>query len=578
MPRLGPDDKKPSVAGRDVPASPPDSSGHRGPVGSTASSPSHHLSVDTGTNPALKRRSDSHGSHDAPRPADLPASRSSILNMGPVEDSDDEADADSGASHHGSYLHTHAYGHDHYNNPSTHQRSSPFHSPWSSQSNLSLVSTLTNIYYSIHTITRAFVRANAGLLLVFASGLFFSFMNLGAKFLATWSQNIPLLELIGIRMVITGVCCVSWMYWKKIPYPVLGPPGIRYLLVARGVTGFFGLSGMWLSLRWLSLSDATAITFLQPSFVSFAGFLLLKEAVSLREAFAGVFALSGVVLIARPKFLFGTPSGARLPADDVTPGERLLGVGVVLGGVAIGGLSIIVIRYIGTRAHALQTISYFSACCVVVAVVGSLITREPWVIPTDPMWALGLFGIGISGFIGQALLTMGLQLETASRGSIGLYIQIIYSVVLERIFLHHEPTVLSIIGTCIIMTSAIYIAVTKNSGQIAGGSTASITSAVEPLLPTSSPTSRTNLWAQRHRASPSGGGREYASLPTDVDMDAEELDDASSGKLTSVHSRGALPPLSTTTLGTNPTPGAGDNEDEGWSPLSPFTPKASARS
>lgn len=80
--------------------------------------------------------------------------------------------------------------------------------------------------------------------------------------------------------------------------------------------------------------------------------------------------------------------------------------------------------------------------------MGSIVLHVPWVLPTDPLWSLGLIGIGIAGFIGQVksicsldnplgnmilidwlpylkvLLTKGLQTETASRGSIGLYVQV----------------------------------------------------------------------------------------------------------------------------------------------------------
>lgn len=44
---------------------------------------------------------------------------------------------------------------------------------------------------------------------------------------------------------------------------------------------------MYYSLQYLSLSDATAITFLQPSSIAVAGFLILHEPLRLREVLAG---------------------------------------------------------------------------------------------------------------------------------------------------------------------------------------------------------------------------------------------------------------------------------------------------
>ena len=50
---------------------------------------------------------------------------------------------------------------------------------------------------------------------------------------------------------------------------------------------FFGLCGIYFSLQYLSLSDATVLTFLVPIFTGFSGALFLKEPFSLRELLAG---------------------------------------------------------------------------------------------------------------------------------------------------------------------------------------------------------------------------------------------------------------------------------------------------
>jgi drug/metabolite transporter (DMT)-like permease len=50
---------------------------------------------------------------------------------------------------------------------------------------------------------------------------------------------------------------------------------------------FFGLSGMYCSLQYLSLSTATVLTFLSPFATAIAGALLLHESLSIRELAAG---------------------------------------------------------------------------------------------------------------------------------------------------------------------------------------------------------------------------------------------------------------------------------------------------
>jgi drug/metabolite transporter (DMT)-like permease len=90
----------------------------------------------------------------------------------------------------------------------------------------------------------------------------------------------------------------------KVPDPFLGPKGIRLLLAFRGFSGcvvlfiaiesvptaphrFVGLFGLYSSLQYLSLSDATVLTFLTPFTTAIAGALILKETSTRKEAFAG---------------------------------------------------------------------------------------------------------------------------------------------------------------------------------------------------------------------------------------------------------------------------------------------------
>jgi len=231
---------------------------------------------------------------------------------------------------------------------------------------------------------------------------------------------------------------------------------------------FFGLFGIYYSLQYLSLSDATVLTFLAPFTTGIAGALLLNESFTRREALAGLFSLFGVVLIARPTFIFGD---AVLSADpdanngrDIekgTPTERLVAVGVALVGVLGATGAYTTLRAIGKQAHVLNSLVAFSTICVTAGTIGMLGLRIPVVVPTRWEFLLFLAMIGIFGFMAQALLTMGLQHETAGRGTMGVYVQIVFATILERIFFNSAPSILSIVGTVIIMTSAIYIAFTK---------------------------------------------------------------------------------------------------------------------
>ncbi|KAF9242862.1 hypothetical protein BU15DRAFT_72512 [Melanogaster broomeanus] len=312
-----------------------------------------------------------------------------------------------------------------------------------------------------------FMEANSGMLLILLSQLFNSLMYFSVKILNQLDIPVPALEIIAIRMIITYIFCMLYTNIMKIPDPFLGPKGVRLLLVCRGVTGFFGLFGPYYALRYLSLADTTVLTFLSPMVTGVVGHLIMKESYSIRQALASLCSLSGVVLIARPPFLFGNSLSGNEGSDDspanATPEERLVAVAIALVGVfGITG-AYISMRAVGKRAHPMHSITYFSLWCIVVSSTSMVVMKIPVVYPTNWQWAAMLLMVGVFGFSSQTLLTMGLQRETAARGSMTIYVQVVYAVILEGVFFGTLPSLFSIIGAAIIIASAIYVILTKQA-------------------------------------------------------------------------------------------------------------------
>jgi len=316
---------------------------------------------------------------------------------------------------------------------------------------------------------RQFVADNLGLLLVLASQMFFSIMNVVVKQLHNIDTPISTFQVIIARMGITYIFSLAYILATKIKDPILGPKEVRPLLIFRGVSGFVGLFGVYYSLQYLSLSDATVLTFLSPLCTAIAGALFLNENFRRSQALAGVVSLVGVVLIARPPFLFGglggkISDGVTLTSNG-TPTERMIAVGVALFGILGATGTYTSIRAIGKRAHALHIMSYFSLLCVIVASIAMVVTRTPFVIPSRLDWFSLLILIGIFGFIAQVLLTMGLQRETAGRATMAVYTQIVFATIFQRIFFNTTPPWLSIIGTILILSSALYVALMKEKSK-----------------------------------------------------------------------------------------------------------------
>jgi len=300
---------------------------------------------------------------------------------------------------------------------------------------------------------------NIGLFFIVLSQFFNSIMVVSTKLLETdpeFDEPIHPFQILFVRMIITFIGCFAYLkYWKK-ETEIFGPKNIRWLLVLRGLVGFVGVFSMYYSLMYLTVSDAVVITFLVPSVTGFLAWMVLGERWTLVEAMGGLVSLLGVLLIARPSFIFGESSSSKdHNIETSNPEERLLATSVALCGVIGASGVYIVIRFIGKRVHSLVTVEYFAALCVMISLGGIVVVpglsfKTPH---TSRQWFL-FFALGISGFFMQFLLTEGIQREKASRASAMLYTQMVYAIIWEVIIWHHLPNIWSWLGIFIILGSA----------------------------------------------------------------------------------------------------------------------------
>ncbi|WVF72640.1 hypothetical protein IAT40_007458 [Kwoniella sp. CBS 6097] len=330
---------------------------------------------------------------------------------------------------------------------------------------------------------RNFISQNIGLSLVACAQLFFVLMNLTVKYFLS-TTPISALTLIFVRMGITAFFCVgSLLFVVKDENPVLGPKGIRTMLFLRGFCGFVGLLAGYQSLRGLTVSDSVTIQFLTPSVTALFGYLFLKEKMTWREVVAGLFCLSGVLLVSRPPFLFGGEGnngevlepdegsgGTRLnlPPAPVIPGEgdtegivtpsRSVSVMWALVLVLSTSSAMITIRKIGKKANALHSIGYFSYLCTICCGFALIVDPRPLVWVKSAKEAFLIVAIGIFGFTAQTFLTLGLQREKAGRAGLATYLQVVFALVLEFVLWQTIPSFLSTLGTTIILTSAFWAA------------------------------------------------------------------------------------------------------------------------
>jgi drug/metabolite transporter (DMT)-like permease len=275
------------------------------------------------------------------------------------------------------------------------------------------------------------------------------------------------------------------MWWKGIPDFPWGKKEVRWLLVARGFSGFFGIYGMWYSMMYLPLADATVITFLAPGVAGILCYFALREPFTKSERIATAVALLGVILIARPVSLFMaliSPKDQVVDAPEQVDGgfpsleheptaeERLLAVGVALLGVLGAAGAFTSIRTIGKRAHPLISVNFFGMACTIICVLTLILAptlniSQPhlrWITPKSWKGWFLLLWIAVPGFIMQYLLTSGLAADKSNRANAMIYTHMLFAVSFDRWIFGQSMSMTSLAGCALILGSAITVVLTKN--------------------------------------------------------------------------------------------------------------------
>lgn len=275
-------------------------------------------------------------------------------------------------------------------------------------------------------LTASWIR-NKALALMLLAQMFGTSMNVLTRILeqeGNSGKGMHPFQVLFVRMLITVVLSMLYMYHMRTPHFPFGAPQVRWLLIARGLSGFFGVTGMYWSLLYLPLSDATVITFLAPGLIGWVGSKLLKEPFTRTAMIATLVSFVGVVFVAKPTSLFhafGGPSNTPPAAgdiafsedgstdtatdvpdsyDSVKPEQRLFAVGIALVGVAGTVVALTTIKWIGKRAHPLISVNYFAVWCTLVSFVMQIVLPDVgFVAPASwKEWGL-LISLGLCGWI-----------------------------------------------------------------------------------------------------------------------------------------------------------------------------------
>lgn len=223
-------------------------------------------------------------------------------------------------------------------------------------------------------------------------------------------------------------------------------------LIGRCVFGWSAIAALYFSLEMIPLADATTIAFSSPAFVGVFAFFCLKEPCGLLHGIVVAVALTGVVLIGKPTFLFG---------DYIANEEilRLEGSLLALSCALLQGLMYVSLRKLRHTSSIFIVIA-FSALSILFSSVAFLSLNDL----RYPRCGWHSFYMLCGGFfscVAQLLITIASKLENAGPLSLVRTVDIFMAFLYQILFFNLYPAWNSILGAVIIFVCVSIIGINK---------------------------------------------------------------------------------------------------------------------
>lgn len=248
------------------------------------------------------------------------------------------------------------------------------------------------------------------------------------KHLAT---DIPHEMLVFSRNLFGLLALLPWLLYRGVG--TLKTDRLR-VHIQRAVVGLTAMYGYFYVLAYLPLAEAVLVKLSAPFFLPIIAFIWLQERIHTRTVMAILLGFLGVVFVLRP-------------GSDTFHPAALVG----LGAAALAALAKVTIRDMADTEPTHRVVFYF-------ALIGTLVSAVPllwgWQTPPVHTW-IWLILIGITGTLGQLLMTYAYQI--ANPGQVGpyTYASVIYAALLGWAFWNEALLITTLIGSLLIVASGI---------------------------------------------------------------------------------------------------------------------------
>jgi drug/metabolite transporter (DMT)-like permease len=253
--------------------------------------------------------------------------------------------------------------------------------------------------------------------------------------------GIPVLEIVAVRAIVSGI--ISYVDIKRKKIPLFGHN--KVLLIARGTVGSFALMFVYYTITTLPLAEATLLQYLHPVFTAILALLFLKETIQRSTIACIVISLLGLFIIIQPNL-----AQSNLQLDSVVHYPWLsIGTGVL--GAFGSAVAYIIVKKLTKTDDSSVIIFYFP---LIAFPVSMILLGSDFVVPSLAGAGL-LILVGIFTQVGQVGLTKALHCADANKATAYSYVQVLFSVFIGWAYFSEVPMATTIMGGGLIMVGAL---------------------------------------------------------------------------------------------------------------------------
>lgn len=211
--------------------------------------------------------------------------------------------------------------------------------------------------------------------------------------------------------------------------------------VGRVVTGFGGVVGIFAAAGLMSLTEATAISFLSPLFAMVFAILFLGERVGVWRWGAAALAFSGAMVLTQPGM------------DAFQPAAL-----IAMAAAAMMGAELTFIKFLSGREPAIKILVINN---VMAALLAGSIVYFVWTAPTFEQWGM-LIALGVVMVTAQSFFLKGIAMSESNVAAPFFYTTLIFAAVYGWLVFGETPDTPTLIGAALIVGGALVLTWREN--------------------------------------------------------------------------------------------------------------------